>query len=416
MFLAVAPGTDLVGDSQHGQPLDFEADPFLDGNRGHLDLGALVSLTSCGGGTSASSNSSAAGTILEHPAGSPTRSRRFVVDPNHGGRSAELHMTRLAWGRLVDVYDLDEQGRRRLQHEDYVIGADVTTNPIDLVLEISPVTLEESVIIRHTAGVPDSRYDAIFSQLDRNLRPVDDVGFENAGTFTMVPRNAVLVATFDDLIEPESVSADGLRLWVGNPPTLPFIARVVPDYNHGDLTQVGGQTVFRSTRVILDPTVTQLESFQSDPPLPVNGVGFPPSTTVNLANLSLRLPTREQNSIGIERVLRNLSGHSLSLTQNGTIDFGSPSVDVLRFMRTGGRTQVTEILTTDSCRIDRPRPWSVVERCRSSIRPRRTPTASMKRIASCRVSSSCPRAVHAARGPGTCCSSRASWPRSSTRG
>ena len=263
------------------------------------------------------------------------------MDSHYGGSSVGVRLQRLVWGRMVDVYDVDELGERRLQHEDYVIGGEVISNGVDILLETSPVTRRESLTIRHTAGAEDSRYAEFFASLDRNLQPVSDENGDQVGLFTMVPRNAVLVAHFDDLIDPETMGVDSVQVRTGSPPVQPFEGRILVDYNHGDLVSGPGGPVFRSTRIIIDPTVSDLESFTADPPLPINGIGLPPAVDVNRSNLALRLPTEISTGIGTDVVLRNLSGHVLATSANGTVDFASPTVDVVRFMRSGGRTEVT---------------------------------------------------------------------------
>jgi hypothetical protein len=271
--------------------------------------------------------------MLDHPAGSPTASRRFIVEENRAGSAAELHLARLVWGRLVDIYDLDSAGEPRLQHENFVVGRSAVGNGLDVFFETNPVTRRESIVIAYAAGAPQGLFEARLLELEHDLLPIEDRGTEGVGLFSMVPRNAVVVAVFDDLLDPEMVGPDAVRVMTGTPPTQPFEARILIDYNHGDLLRVSGVPVFRPTRLILDPTVSEYEAWAHDPPLAVNGSGFPPSVDVNRANLALRLATRESNATGVERILRNASGHALSTSLNGTIDFASPTVDVLRGMR-----------------------------------------------------------------------------------
>ncbi len=306
-------------------------------------LTALCLLAACSGGGGARDSANSAGTMLDHPDPSVTRSLRFVVDPNSGGQAAALHMSGFYWGRLSDVYDLDENGERRLQHEDYVVGTDIVSDGSNLVLETNPVTSRQSVLILHTRGDEDGRYDEFFARLDKNLTAIADRGLGGTALFTMVPRNAVLVARFDDLLAPELVNTTSVQFYVGNPPTVPFEARILLDYNHGDLVpaEEGSPGVFRSTRILIDPTISELESFSTDPPMDPNGVGLPAASEVDQANVALRLPTEERLSIGVDDILRNLRGNALERTNNGTIDFGSPTVDLLRAMRSGGASEVT---------------------------------------------------------------------------
>ncbi len=301
----------------------------------------LAGLCACGGGRPAGGTTDPPGSLLEHPDSSDTRSRRFVVDPNQGGQASELRLSGAFWGRLSDVYDIEESGERRLQHEDYLVGIDIVSDGQETLLETNPVTGRQAVVILHTLGDPDGRYEEIFARLDKNLTPISDQGFVGVGLYTMVPRNATIALRFTDLLDPELIDSTSVQLQVGNPPEVPFEGRILMDYNHGGLASDGGQGTFYTTRILIDPTVSQLESFETDPPLDLNGIGFPPSVVPNQANLALRLPTQEKLSIGVDNILRNLHGKALARTQNGTIDFSSPTIDLLRAMRSGGGNGIT---------------------------------------------------------------------------
>ena len=193
-------------------------------------------------------------------------------------------------------------------------------------------------MILHTLGDEDGRYDEVFRRLDKNLTAIADRAIDSASLFTMVPRNSVLVLRFDDLLAPEVVNTTSVQFFVGSPPTVPFEARILLDYNHGDVVtgSDGSSSVFRSTRILIDSTISELESFATNPPMDPNGVGFPAANQVDHANLALRLPTEERISIGVDDILRNLRGNALERTGNGSIDFSSPTVDLVRAMRGGG--------------------------------------------------------------------------------
>ncbi|MEE8468318.1 MAG: Ig-like domain-containing protein, partial [Planctomycetota bacterium] len=98
---------------------------------------------------------------------------------------------------------------------------------------------------------------------------------------------------------------------------------------------------YYSTRILFDPTVTVIESFESDPPLPINGVGLPPSSSVELANFEVRIPTLLNPTSGQIKLLLNASGHAITSQNNGPVDFSNGKADVVRAARSGGPGNVT---------------------------------------------------------------------------
>ncbi len=282
-----------------------------------------------------------AGDVVDHPDASGSTSKHVVVDANKAGNEQDLKILGFFWGRLVDVYDQDALGERTLQQKDYPVGEDIVANGVDYLLETNPVTQQTNLIILHPFDDPTGSYDLAFGRLDKNLEIISPADLSSTGVFTMVPRNSVIVIRFNDLLDPALIDPDTIRAFTGSPPEVPFEFRLRPDPNHGDVLVSSGTPHFYPTRVLIDTTVTELESFESEDPLPVNGVGFPASISANLPNVIVRIPTLEKPSIGQDRVLRNLSGHKLATTGNGPIDFSSPTVDAVRAFRSGGFEEVT---------------------------------------------------------------------------
>jgi len=314
------------------------------GRPGFWLLGILLAASAssaCRGGGGAPPSPNDPGDLLDHPGSSGTLSKKFVVDENEQGAANSLRMHQLFWGRLVNVFDEDADGVRILQHVDYVIAGDIESEPGTYLLETNPVTAQVSLTILHDSDSEDAAerqaYLDAFRELDRNVRPIFDEGLEGSGFFSPVPRNAAIVIPLNDLLDPKLVSRETVHVLTGTPPDVPFEGRIFADPNHGD-TYEG---TFFSTRIVIDTTVSELEAFLSNPPLAVNGVGFPPSTSTSMANVVLRLPTAEDPSIGQDRILRNRTGHKLATSQNGSVDFSSPTVDVVRAMRSGGSQLVT---------------------------------------------------------------------------
>lgn len=288
------------------------------------------------------------GTVLDHP--TPFGgSRRFVVDQNLRGQGSQLRIVGVAWGRLVTVRD--QLGA--LQHKDMLIGEDIVTDGVDYQVDTNAITLETTVTILHPctpsliiAGVETSSYHRAFQRLDRNLAVVDDKSLDpgELPPFSLVPRNAALVLRFNDLLDETLVSASTVRLLAGYPPTAPVDGRVFADPNHGDALDTNGDDipdVFHPSRVIIDAAVSPLESVTANPPVNSNVLGLPPSVTSNQPNIVVRIPTHEDDASGQISVLRNLSGHALAFSGNGSRDDDSTTNDIVRAARAGGRTSIT---------------------------------------------------------------------------
>ncbi len=263
-------------------------------------------------------------------------SAQFVVDSNYGGQATSVSLANVYWGRLVDVED--NQGIP--QATDLVVGEALTDGQA-YEFSTNPVTEKTTVRIRYNAGT--SQYDEAFAFLssDSNLTLVADVGLNPVVTIPFIPRNAAILLKFDDLISRETIDGLTIRTVVGNPPNTPFLARVVPDWNHGDLAEFDGQQglEFYTTRVVIDSTVSGAEAQGTN--LPVNSLGFPGSLTLGQANLQVRVPTEIDPEANQNEVLTNPTHHPLSASDSGTSDPASLTNDVVRALRTGGTGDAT---------------------------------------------------------------------------
>jgi hypothetical protein len=321
--------------------------PVLIGGALCLGLAASCNSGSAAGGGSTSGNQE--GALVDHNDPS-LGSLHFVVDHNSGGSASHPRLMNLYWGRLANVYD----ATGTLQQKEMVIGRDIPqVDPLNFEFAVNPVTGENSVTIKNFAyGTP--QYLALFELLDVNVTPIQDKSLEpnELPPYSLAPRNSALVLQFDDLIDADTITPANLKLLTGNPPLVPFDARIIRDVNHGDTADLthpdpvtgdpvpgaDGVPEFYTTRVIVDLTVSELESADSDPPLPVNALGLPESPTASLPNVAIRIPTSANSSAGQLTVLTNLSGHSLSFTQSGSNDPDSLTADVVRAFRSGNDT------------------------------------------------------------------------------
>lgn len=305
----------------------------------------LLGLTACGGGGGGADKeaATAAGKVVEQPDGT-----FFIADPNQNGNAQEPRITRVMFGRLVQVFGLDAAGMRVPMAEDFPIADSLIADGQDYALEQNPVTSRELLTILRdvtdeSAGGGRQQFFQLLLAAEKNLTPLFEKGPDGAGLYSMVPRNAALIVQFDDLIDEKTVTDITFRVRTGTPPVTPFEGRRFVDRYHGDLSDHGQEegAELYSTRIVFDTTVSEIESFTNDPPLPVNGIGLPPSVDVNLANLEVRIPTKLHIGSGQTELLRNPSGHAITAKDNGPVDQGSPTKDVLRAARSGGPGEVT---------------------------------------------------------------------------
>jgi len=297
-------------------------------------LAVALALGACGGGSGGGGSSS--GLPQGSVAVNPSTGLSFVVDANQGGQAGGLNLRGVYWGRLVDIVDVD----RVLVFRNFVIGEDIRSDGVNYLLERNPVTELETLTILHQQGTPE--FDAAFSVVESNVQPLLKKGL-GAGVlppFTMVARNSALVVRFDDLLNdggnptsptyPGTVTSETVRVGVGYPPATPYELRVIPDPNHGDLSN--GE--FHSTRVILDLTVSKLEAQVLG--VPINSLGLPEAITNSSPNLAVRIPTRKDQGSSQFEILRNLAGNGVNAAANGPNDPFSPTFDVVRSARSGG--------------------------------------------------------------------------------
>ncbi len=271
------------------------------------------------------------GSIQDLPGGS----LKFVVDASSNGQAPGLRLLRAEWGRLVDVYDFNPLTQERTRiFADFLVGPDISTDGINYVLERLPGTGRELLVIRHPYG--STAFDSAFQALDDALQSfiVKGLAINELPPFTAAPRNSAIRLVFDDLLDPATINGQTIQLQVGYPPVNTQGARIVADTNYGDL--VGGQ--FRSTRVLVDLTVSQDEAASLG--LPVNTIGLPEAVTPNQSNAVLRVPTRPVPGV-LAAALSNLSGSTVGFTGNGATDPTASTLDVVRAFRSGGRTSVT---------------------------------------------------------------------------
>lgn len=299
-------------------------------------FGALASCGGGGGGGSSSGGGSQ-GSGFTYPPGIAGSPAGFFNDPHAGGGASSFRIEEMYWGRLVDVLDFDPStGATALQHRDFVIGEDIFSDGVNYQLESNPVTEQVALTILHPEG--SAAYQIAFDRLEDALAPVQPKGLSSVDVppYSLVPRNAALVLRFSDLIDHTTLNLSTMRVLVGYPPTGPFEARLIVDPNHGGLISANGGQEFRSTRAIVDFTVTQVEAASSGQALSLNSIGLPASIQTSSPNVALRIPTQLNFAIGQFQLLRSAGGQAVASLNNGPYEPASPTVDVVRSMRSGG--------------------------------------------------------------------------------
>jgi len=318
--------------------------------RAPLFLVAAASALSLFGGTGCGGSSSAAQRQVEPGTYAQTESGDFFfVDESFGGQASSMRITRQFFGRLVSIVAFTDSTltQRTTVHEDFVIDpkAESDWDLPNYALETNPITGGQTLVIYRdfsdeTTNGGREQFRQLLAGAAQGTRGVSDNGFFSSSN-TMVPRNAAFVVVLDDLINADSINADSVRVVVGDPAIIPFSARVFADPNHGDLADFDGQSglEFYSTRVIVDLAVSELESFGSNPFLPINTLGLPASTNVTKPNIQVRFASVDIGQL--RPILQNPTQHALTIVANGTVDFASGTFDVVRLFRSGGRESVT---------------------------------------------------------------------------
>ncbi len=267
----------------------------------------------------------------------------YFVDENFSGRASRLHLTEIFWGRLVDVHDVDAQGRVNPQprFRDFAINPSVQSDGNNYSLETNPITQRTRLIILREYDTDVTGFETFASLLRAAasglppVRPMDDDG-SSGDQYSFVARNCTLVLRFDDLLDDDLEALTDLpetvKLLAGYPPETPFPARLIFDPNHGGV--VGDE--FHSTRILIDLTISEAERADMVVAAPISTIGLPPSlTTTSNPNVALRIPTRTDFGSGQFQLLRGLSGAPLAPFENGPTDGSIPTRPIVRAMRAG---------------------------------------------------------------------------------
>lgn len=301
---------------------------------GLLAFAAVPGLSCSGGGGSDPGITTPVGVLVAKPGGG-----YFLADSHRRGSATRIRLLEIGWGRLVDVHDVDAQGRTNPVPvlRDIVINENVLGDGVDSLLETNPITHDSRLVVLRPRDAPDTGTGTFTSIVRRSTASLAAVlPKKDDGTATLpislVARNATFVLRFDDLLEdgPEAREAlrETVRLTSGYPPIVPQPARIVFDPSHGGV--VDG--AFHSTRVLIDCSVSERDSLDMPFLVPVNAAGLPASSSLSAQpNGSIHLPTRIDPLAGRFVRLTNLAGRWL--------ETGAPSDpatgDIVRAFRSG---------------------------------------------------------------------------------
>ncbi|QDU68789.1 Ig-like domain-containing protein [Engelhardtia mirabilis] len=358
-FRAETTGTCLRTDVHPAEASGSRAGGVASSLRGAVAALGLVAMAACGGSSSSGgsvSQGQLGSTAIKPGQSSVLNGGGYIVTDNQSGTAVDFRLVGMAWGRLVDVYDtvptssdytsnpLDTDNyESRLIYPDFVIGQAVDTafesGELKWEFSTNPVNGQPRLRISADAETQKSLFSLRIGEATSGLQPVDPkgVGPTELPPFSVVARNAALVLTFDDLLADSSIGANStVDVLVGDPPVTPFDARVLTDSNYGGVSAVDG--TFRSSRIVIDFTVTADELVTVGQVVEVNGVGLPTSENTVQPNLAIRIPTKVVPGVGQFAVLTNPGGGTLNLNESGPVDFSTPTLDVAWTLRAGNAT------------------------------------------------------------------------------
>ncbi len=260
--------------------------------------------------------------------GLASQDQLVIDDPHSGGQGGSFQLSSVSYGRLVELWGETSSGGDVRVAREFVIGdtyagdgkaVELVSQPV---LGIDRLVIHEAVDDR--SGGRD-RFLALAEAAALTTTPVTDAGADGSGKLTVVPRNAALVMQFNDLVDPTSLGELGAMLKLGAPAVASFEARLAAHELIGGFDAVTG--AFRSTRVIVDFTLSSQEASRTASALTVNAIGLPPGRHEGKPHAALVLPTVAL--AGVSRPLVSSGGQPLGVSP-GSVNFASASQDLIR--------------------------------------------------------------------------------------
>ena len=214
------------------------------------------------------------------------------------GVLGSLQLEEIAWGRLVNVQDVDGV----LVESDVIINPDLDTDGQFYDMEVNPVSQAQTLIVQRSSGTAD--FNILLGAAKAGIEVVEPKAGIDPPPYSVIPRNAAIRLRFSDPVDASTVTASSIQVLTGDPASLPQSVRyVVQNDNAAD-----------KGYVIIDPIISAYQSATLG--LPTNPTGFPESSDSQNDNLLIRIPPERDLLFGQAEVLSN---------EKGTLTF---SVDV----------------------------------------------------------------------------------------
>ncbi len=225
--------------------------------------------------------------------------------------NTDLKLDDAKWGRLVDVFDAEGI----LFDVDVVIREGVIADGVDYDFSLNPISQKEILTILHSRNTAAANFDAALDIAISNLPTLKELGIESQGPFVKVPRNAAIRLEFTEHIAPDTVNRQTVRVLSGSKED--GFDNLEVKYIVKDDFDASGNPM---GVIIIDPTVSELDSSNSSSGLTVNGIGLPESTDSITPNLKLYIPSVVNVFANQTMVLMNKSksySFSLHLNESG---------------------------------------------------------------------------------------------------
>ena len=226
--------------------------------------------------------------------------------------STGLKLGDAKWGRLVDVFDADGL----LYDVDIVIREGVIGDGVDYDFSINPISQKEILTILHSQNSGTGDFEDALDIATSGLPTLKELGLESVGPFVKVPRNAAIRLEFTEHVAVASVNRQTVRILEGSDAEgydNLEVKYIVKD----EIDAFGGQVGV----IIIDPTVSEIDSSNSTSGLTVNGIGLPESADAETPNLKIYIPSVVNVFANQTMVLTNkLMTHNFSLHLNAAGD------------------------------------------------------------------------------------------------
>jgi hypothetical protein len=222
-----------------------------------------------------------------------------------------LKLADAKWGRLVDVFDADGL----LYDVDVVIREDVIADGTDYDFSLNPISQKEILTILHFLDSGTSDFEDALDMAISGLPTLKELGTESQGPFVKVPRNAAIRLEFTEHVAASTVNRQTVRVLAGSD---------VEGFDNLEVKYIVKEEFDDSGNpvgiIIIDSTISEIDSSNSTSGLTVNGIGLPESSDTETPNLKIYIPSEVNIFANQTMVLRNKAlsqNFSLHLNESG---------------------------------------------------------------------------------------------------